>query len=484
MQVLIRHHRKRKFLYIFVVLCLLFSLYMTFLLLSTDKGHNLMGGGADIQFKDPFLHPKDTLTALKGRKGGNIALPLVDIQQSIQDNSESKQHAARQNLTDDRNNNPIQNNEMEEHILAKQEKKHIKLSSYIKPNYNVHIFYYPWYGNLKDDGDYFHWNHAYIQHWKPEEALKWPSGKHNPPDDLGSSYYPQLGPYSSSDKEVVEKHMEMILSAGIGVVVVSWYPPGDADQEGKDPDSLMPLILDSAHKFGLEVAVHIEPYKNRDPTTMRENMKYLFQSYGNHPAFYRKDHNGHQLPVVYIYDSYHTPSSDWAQLLKPDGKMSVRNTELDALFIGLLVEFNHQKELLDGGFDGFYSYFAANGFTYGSSWHRWKEINSFAKLHNLLFIPSVGPGYIDTEVRPWNGANTRKRLEGNYYRDAFQNAVSLKPEILSITSFNEWHEGTQIEPAITKTIPKRNYLDYGKNGPDFYLKITKEWVDKFTSLSI
>lgn len=50
-------------------------------------------------------------------------------------------------------------------------------------------------------------------------------------------------------------------------------------------------------------------------------------------------------------------------------------------------------------------------------------------------------------------------------------ALQLKPEIISITSFNEWHEGTQIETAVKK----QGYDDYGRD-PDMYLKITKEMV--------
>lgn len=92
---------------------------------------------------------------------------------------------------------------------------------------------------------------------------------------------------------------------------------------------------------------------------------------------------------------------------------------------------------MKGGFDGFYTYFASNDFTYGSSWKNWKSLSSFAKkyftykLHyslycniacnnrilyfirtkrnHLLFVPSVGPGYIDTRVRPWNGKTTKER---------------------------------------------------------------------------
>lgn len=38
-----------------------------------------------------------------------------------------------------------------------------------------------------------------------------------------------------------------------GVLAVSWYPPNDADNEGKNPDKLIPLILDLADKYQLKV---------------------------------------------------------------------------------------------------------------------------------------------------------------------------------------------------------------------------------------
>ena len=133
-----------------------------------------------------------------------------------------------------------------------------------------------------------------------------------------------------------------------------------------------------------------------------------------------------------------------------------------------------------GGFDGFFTYFAANEFTYGSSWKNWKTLGSFARKKGLLFVPSVGPGYIDTRVRPWNSRTTRERKNGNYYRFAWKSAIQSLPALVSITSFNEWHEGTQIEPAVEKEFESYTYESYSPNAPDFYLNLTRKLVDEFS----
>lgn len=80
------------------------------------------------------------------------------------------------------------------------------------------------------------------------------------------------------------------------------------------------------------------------------------------------------------------------------------------------------QQIADAGFDGMYSYFATDGFTYGSTRRNWPAIESWCRARSppLLWVPSIGPGYEDTEVRPWNGANSRDRRGGGYYRDAMR----------------------------------------------------------------
>ena len=358
-----------------------------------------------------------------------------------------------------------------------------------EPSRCIHAFYYMWYGNPSyDNGEYYHWNHHYLPHWNHNTARKFPQGRHTPPDDIGASFYPELGCYSSRDPTIIKAHMHQLRRAGVGVVSVSWYPLGMADDEGVPigPDPLVPLLLDIAHKYSIQVSLHIEPYKGRSARTVRVNLKYIVETYGGHPAFYKsRRHTGsgsqRALPVIYMYDSYLIQPREWAEILKPGAPTSIRGTDVDCVVIGLVVESSHQQSIVSSGFDGFYTYFAANGFSYGSTQAHWRQLATFARDNNLLFIPSFGPGYDDTRVRPWNGANTKSRGDGRYYKAMFYEAILTRfnptgtdAGIVSLTSFNEWGEGTQIEPAVPKATNSFTYSDYSPHQPDYYLLLTRE----------
>ena len=95
----------------------------------------------------------------------------------------------------------------------------------------VAIFYYPWYGTPAADGAWQHWD----------------QNGHRPPADLYSSFFPALGPYSSSDPAVVERQMTQIAPAGVDEVVVSWWGRGSAE------DARLPLVVAAARRHGLLV---------------------------------------------------------------------------------------------------------------------------------------------------------------------------------------------------------------------------------------
>jgi len=199
-------------------------------------------------------------------------------------------------------------------------------------------------------------------------------------------------------------------------------------------------------------------------------------------------------PIFYVYDSYHIHSTDWKNAFD-----MIRNTDEDKVFIALWLNQDGGQLAVDGGFDGVYTYFASNGFTYGSTSSNWKDIQLFCNDFKLLFIPSVGPGYDDTGIRPWNIQNRKSRKDGEYYNKMWNDAIACKPDAISITSYNEWGEGTQIEPAVSKTIEKehinvvnphsmkrnqgsfRKYEDYGIHGPSYYIDMTRTFSKKFVN---
>ena len=237
----------------------------------------------------------------------------------------------------------------------------------------LHAFYYAWYGNVETDGRYMHWNHHYMPHWNPAVTNKYPRGRHVPPDDIGASFYPELGCYSSKDPAVIDKHLLQLRSAGVGVIAVSWYPAGLSDDEGPPPDPVIPVLLDAALTHGVKITLHIEPYKGRTPQSVRNDLQYIHTHYTQHPAFYKLERispsSGEKraLPLIYIYDSYLSEAREWAAIFKENGPLSVRGQECDCVSIALLVDRAHMQFAVDGGFDGVYTYFAANGFSFSST---------------------------------------------------------------------------------------------------------------------
>lgn len=164
-------------------------------------------------------------------------------------------------------------------------------------------------------------------------------------------------------------------------------------------------VADSMGPRGMKIAVHLEPYPGRSVDSVREDIHYLIRTYSYHASFaYYND-----KPLFYVYDSYHISAKDWVRLLGPSGDISIRDTAMDSTVIGLLLEHTHLKDLSKGGFDGLYTYFASDGFSYGSTTAQWGAIARHCRSSGMICSLSVGPGYNDTKIRPWNKHNEKPR---------------------------------------------------------------------------
>ena len=353
---------------------------------------------------------------------------------------------------------------------------HFETSDGVVP---VVAFYHAWYGNPANDGAYRRWDHAVLPHWDPKvnarvfgadaaEALGAnPSsralGSHRPPDDIHAPFYPSRGCYSSLDPRVLDAHMREALASGVNTFAVSWLGRpdvvGTADSQGVNTDAALQLVVPAAERTrrasaadanaefpgGMRVAFHLEPYPGRTAASVREDIRHILDRHGDSPALLRGARGGGA--VFFVYDSYRVSPRDWSTILSPTGHDTVRGTDLDGIFLALWLTRADGALIETGGFDGGYTYFADPGTSHAANPKHWRVLSDEAAARSLLFVPSVSPGYNDTRIRPWNVATTRGRRGGRTYAANWRAALAVNPAAIGITSWNEWGEGTQIEPA-------------------------------------
>ena len=329
----------------------------------------------------------------------------------------------------------------------------------------VHAFFYLWYGTPEQDGAWRHWDHEVLPHWTPAVQRQYPSGvRWRPPHDAHAPYYPARGLYSSRDPATTRAQLAELRAHGVGAVVLSWWGrpdvPGTHDTQGVRSDDAIAMVLDAAARTDVKVAFHLEPYHGRCAESVSLDLAYLHRQYGAHASVLRIGGRA----VMYAYDSYHIPAAEWARVLVAGGDLSARGAAHDAFVIGLWLERAHGDALAAGGFDGAYTYFASDGASHGATAARWPELAAFCAARGLLFVPSVGPGYNDEKIRPWNAAATKSREAGGYYDRMWARALDARAAVVSVTSYNEWGEGTQIEPAAPRAVPLPAGADDDANG--------------------
>jgi glycoprotein endo-alpha-1,2-mannosidase len=294
----------------------------------------------------------------------------------------------------------------------------------------VSVFYYPWYGTPAKDGGWVHWT-------KPETT------------SFASNYFPARGLYSSSDARVVQAQMREIAAVGIQEIVSSWWGWGSPE------DLRLPLVVRSARRAGLSVAAHLEPYPGRNVLSIQSDLEHL-RTLG--------------IKRFFVYRPFEIPDADWHAL-----RESVPGVQLFA-------ETGLVGHAAAAHFDGLYTYdilrFGGGNFA---------RLCKQAHKARLLCLPSVGPGYVAS--RATGDKRIKSRRDGRTYDSMWKAAIKAEPDGVTITSYNEWHEGTQIEPARATPPTSAAKLSvesydgayglHGRTAQRAYLDRTRFWVKAF-----
>ncbi|GAC1370746.1 MAG: hypothetical protein NVSMB32_15070 [Actinomycetota bacterium] len=304
----------------------------------------------------------------------------------------------------------------------------------------VGIFYYPWYASAPMDGQWRHWD----------------EGGHSPPNDIGATYFPARGAYSSKDAGVIDAQMAEIAATGVNQVIVSWWGQGSFE------DKALAQVQRLAIAHGLQVAIHLEPYGGRSASTVASDIATLM---------------ARGISQFYVYQASGIASAAWAGVRAQFPTVLLfAHGSVGGTRSGGLANF-----ALAGGFDGIYTY---DPFNFSGS--EFAGICATAQADGLVCAPSVAPGYDAT--RSTGDTHVQGRNGGATYDSRWAGAIAAGAGGITITSYNEWHESSQIEPAMPFCIPNQGscYADYagdfGLSDPasrSGYLDRTTFWVARY-----
>jgi glycoprotein endo-alpha-1,2-mannosidase len=292
--------------------------------------------------------------------------------------------------------------------------------------------------------------------------------------DLIPSELPALGQYLSQDEDVVTQQIAWSTAAGINVWDLEWIVPNDFEDQTiqntimTNPhigDIRFAIFYDYAQRFNLDF--NLTPDK---VTTILSDFQYIAAHFFSHPSYLKL---GQGRPVVFFYASLQLTPISAIQPMVSSIRQEMSAAGFDVYLIGdeYYAGFLPPDPTRIGNWDGIFGYDTYtqqggysddNGF-FALHSNAYAQYQAVAQQLGVDFIPSLTPGYNDRVVRPAanNPALARRTSatapEGSMFMNFLANlalpyANNSRFKMIHITSFNEWHEDTELEPTVI-TVP-------------------------------
>jgi glycoprotein endo-alpha-1,2-mannosidase len=306
-------------------------------------------------------------------------------------------------------------------------------ASDLHPPRQVLAFYYTWYGP--------------DQHWGKVNAANH--------DIEAARHYPALGAYDSHDPAIIAKHIAEARKNGVTGFICTWWGQGSYE------DQAVPLTLAAAQGKNFYVTVYWESVPG-DGQSQIDNavsdLVYLVTQYGTNSAFLKVDGQ----PVIFVYGRVlgQIPFDKWPEII------SRAHAKVGDF---LLIDDGYAPRNA-AVFDGLHTYnicAQVKGKTPAAlrTWvaGHYARAVKIARDHHRISCVDVIPGYDDTKIR--HPGLAVDRLDGQVYNILWQEAIKAHPDWVLLTSWNEWHEGSEIEPSY----------EFGNK----YLKLTGHYAPRF-----
>jgi glycoprotein endo-alpha-1,2-mannosidase len=306
-------------------------------------------------------------------------------------------------------------------------------------------FHYAWYGTPYGPArTWRHWTGGQDRHYNPDLVY---SGRRM----IDAPHYPLDGLYDSLDPVVIDRQLAQLRQSEIDASIVSWWGRDDYSEQ------VLAALVDRSALTDYKVTIYYEtPMVARRKGTLSEaqlifeDLHATLASFGSRQSWLTVD----TRPVVVVYRVDLYPLTTWQE-----AKDRLRAEGIDVFFLG--DTFNVEALAV---MDGLHTYNPLRRLVSGEDLAAtYARVAEDVHREEKLFAATVIPGFDDRKIRSPGTVLTRE--DGGCYNRTWHAALSSDPDWILVTSWNEWHEGSEIEPS----------LDYGTE----YLWLTAQWSRAF-----
>ena len=280
-------------------------------------------------------------------------------------------------------------------------------------------------------------------------------------ESLSVADVPSIGMYNSQNVSVIDTQISEAISAGIDGFIASWWGPGSFT------DNTDQILINQAETkyngFSISLYFETEIIQNMnssfpvEQTQFVKDVAYIMQGYTGNDAFARINRD----PVLFISGVDDWPLQFWTNV----------TSEIHQLYPSLLLISDSLDIDYLSAFDGAASYVDLGYMTQSltlqnGTYPTFTQLSQLAKSEGKYWFATASPGFNGTNDGKTQFVNV-PRDDGETFTIGWDIAQNSDPYGIIVGTWNEYYEGTSIEPAQS----------YG----NFYLQLTSQLSEAWNS---